>query len=305
MSYNDRIDAAIAAINEHNVAVGEGNPGFLDPEKFISCVKATGGTNEERLSALSHEDLLACMPDGPIKPRVLAKEVADLFRNKKSYEKKTTISSRTAEKLTFQQLIESFDPEDCENSVGKRLAASCRNEPFIVYSKGRIVNVETTYKLFKEVRDGYPGRDAIKVGDEVKKVYRLGELPDNYVDENPLYVGRPLRPDGTCDQTGRSWEGVDLEVRQFIRVAIDSGELKINHEMSHNIMDIALQPNALNTLSLRYFSSSVKFNELKRENKLPILKMSLQKNSKNPLKNGEKVEWSWTYNYPKQPKGNQ
>lgn len=301
MSYNDRIEAAHAAIEEHNEAVGgKDKPGYLDPEKFISCVKASGGTNEKRLSALSHEDLLECMPavDG-IKPRVLAKEIANIFRNSATaqVDEKRPVSGRKAEKMSARELIEAFDPEDSTNSVGQRLKEMSKNQKFIVYSTGRIVDFDTTFKLLGEIRGGYNGRDDVDVNGEIKKVYRLGELPENYADENPLYPDRPLRPDGTCDQTGRSWEGVDLAVRQLIRVAIDEGELNVDFDVAHKIIDAVLEKTALKKLRQRYRKSAVQFDELAKTGNLPTLKIAVGggsggSESTNPFPAGKQVVWA-------------
>lgn len=306
MSYNDRIDAALAAINQHNEAVGgEGKLGFLNPDDFIACVKASGGTSDERLSALSHEDLLACMPASTngiapphiaVKPRVLAKEIADIFRNKTTTvaDDKRPVSSRRAEKMTPRELVEAFDPEDYSNSVGMRLATISKGEKFIVYSDGRIVDVETTFKLLLEIKSGYPGRNDIDVNGSIKKVYGFGELPENHADENPLYRDRPLRPDGTCDQTGRSWEGVDLSIRQLIRIAMDESELKITHEVAHNILDAVLETDALKKLRSRYRKAAIKFDELAKTGDLPTLKIPLNgggSESINPFAGGKQVVW--------------
>jgi len=298
MSYNDRIEAALAAIKQHNEAVGEGKLGYLSPDDFIQCVKASGGTSEERLSALSHEDLLACMPASPngVKPRVLAKEIADIFRNKSSASKaddKRPVSGKKAEKMTPRELVEAFDPEDYSNPVGVRLATVSKGEKFIVYSDGRIVDVDTTFKLLMEIKGGYPGRDDVDVAGAIKKTYRIGELPENYADENPLYRDRPLRPDGTCDQTGRSWEGVDLSVRQLIRVAMDEGELRVTHEIAHDTLDAVMEAVALKKLRSRYRKAAIKFDELVKTGDLPTLKIPLEGGNEiaNPFSGGKQVVW--------------
>lgn len=307
MSYNDLIDAAVAAINQHNEAVGEGKPGVLNSGDFFDCVKASGGTNEDRLAALSHEDLLACMPESTngVKPRVLAKEIANIFRNKTS----ENTTGKKVEKMTLEELLRAFDPEDHTNPVGVRLRQISKGEKFIVYSDGRVVHVESTLKLILEIKGGYNGRDDVNVNGVIKKVYRIGELPENYADENPLYKDRPLRPDGTCDQTGRSWEGVDLSIRQLVRLAMNEGELKVSHETAHNILDIAMEADGFKKLRSRYRKASIKFDELVAEaeragcsqrlrnsiaiGNLPKLRIPLNPSSKEEsvFSDGKRVVW--------------
>jgi len=300
MSYESKINSALTLLREHNEACGgEGKTGFVNPEAFISCIKATGGTNESRLSALSHEDILDCMPGEVqnglmIKPRVLAKEIAKVFRDKPEAEEKRPVSTKKVEKMTVRELVENFDPEDYSSAVGKRLAEIAKNEPFIVYDNGRAVNVEVTLKLLLEIKSGYKGREDVDVGGTTKRVYRLGELPENYADENPLYRDRPLRPDGTCDQTGRSWEGVPLAIRQLIRVAMDEGELQVNIETAHNILDMVMEADALSKLRKRYRKASVQFNELEKTGDLPKLKIELGggRGKPGPFHDGKRVMWA-------------
>lgn len=301
MSYESKLDAALAVVREHNEAVGEGKPGYVNPEAFISCVKASGGTNESRLADLSHEDILACIPGDvqngvTIKPRVLAKQLAQIFRNNKpDAEEKRPISTKKVEKMTVRELVENFDPEDYSNSIGKRLAEIAKNEPFIVYDNGRVINVEATLKLLLEIKSGYKGREDVDVNGHIKKVYSLGKLPENYADENPLYRDRPLRPDGTCDQTGRSWEGVALSIRQLVRVAMDEGELNVNIETAHNILDMVMEADALGKLRKRYRKSAVQFDELSKTGDLPKLKIELASGgieSKSPFADGKRVMWA-------------
>ncbi len=307
MTYQDRVDAALAVISEHNEALGgKDKPGFIDPDQFISCVKASGGTSADRLSQLSHEDILECLPAVPgpggaqVKPRILAKAIAGVFRAKENdpedptkKEEKRPVSAKKADRMTPRELVEAFDPEDFNNAVGTRLAVVSKGEPFIVYANARAVDVETTLKLLMEVKQGYKGREDVDVGGAVKKVYKIGQLPENYADENPLYRGRPLRPDGTCDQLGRSWEGVDLNVRQLIRVAMDEGELHVTHEQAHNILDMVMEPNALDKLRKRYRKSAIKFDELAKTGDLPTLKIELGGSEGNgPFAEGKRVVWA-------------
>lgn len=307
MSFNDRIQAAQAVIAEHNDAIGgKEKPGYVDPDNFISCIKATGGTNEERLAQLSHEDILECLPaiptpaGGSVKPRILAKAIATVFRKDadptdptKTTPEKRPVSAKKADRMTPRELVEAFDPEDYNNAVGTRLSTMAKGQPFIVFSAGRTVDVDTTVKLLMEVKQGYTGRNDVDVGGNIKKVYRVGDLPENYADENPLYRGRPLRPDGTCDQTGRSWEGVPHEVRQFVRVAMDTGELTVSHEQAHNTLDMVMEPDALGKLRKRYRQSAIKFDELQKTGDLPTLKIELGgSEGGSPFADGKRVIWA-------------
>ncbi len=300
MLVQEMLDAALAVVTEHNSVVGQGNPGFIDPTTLINNIKAAGGTSVDRLKALSYEDILSCMPlIGTIKPIGVAKDVAKIFRGKETVTNEPRpVSAKKADKMTLIELIEAYDPEDSDNPVGKRLGELAKGQKVIVFITGRIVDVNTTFKLLQEVKLGYPGRANIDVNGEIKETHLVGALPDNFVDENPLYRGRPLRPDGTCDQTNRSWNGVPDNVRKLIRVAIDCGSLKdISFERVHDIMDLAMDVDAFAKFSKRYPNAAIAYKNLTCGiGSLPTLKLILKREkgaggTNRPFDNAKKVEW--------------
>lgn len=306
MSIQEKFDAARSVVEQHNVVLGgETASGYVNPDNFINCIKLAGGTTEDRLKALSYEEILLCLPHGlaggpPIKPIGLAKDIAKIFRGREdstNTHEARPVSAKKADKMTLRELVESYDPEESENPVGKRLKEISRGEKFIVFANGRAVDVETTVKLLSEVKGGYDGRENIEVTGEIKEIHRVGDLPDNFVEENPLYRNRPLRPDGTCDQTNRSWNGVTMQVRQLMRVAMDNGSLKdISFERVHDIMDMAMDADAFNKFAKRYPAAAVEFKKLESVGKLPTLKLILKKDkgagrTNRPFDNAKKVEW--------------
>jgi len=288
MSVQSFFDAARIVLEQHNEAIGEGNSGFVDIDQFESCIKATGGSSPSVLANFSNENIVNCLPnyDGPhgtIKPWPLAKainkafkEVAKEQRLGGEVEKKPRpVSSKKAERMTLEELVNAFDPED-PGPVGKVLKEKAKKKAFIVYSSGRLVDVDATLLLLNEVKQGYEARTHY----EGKRVYCVGEVPENYADENPLYRGRPLRPDGTCDQTNRSWEGVSHEVRQFIAFSTEyhdgidvTGQGGLDR--AHSAMNMALAADAMDQLRKRYPEIAIEFDEHKKLGKLPTLQIIL------------------------------
>lgn len=308
--YQDKLDSAVSIINEHNAALGDFSPNRIDSEKFINCLKLSGATSEDRLKKLSYEDILECLPDvfiegltpKKLKPVLIAKDIAKIFREKEeaNTEEKRPVSKVKADRLTIPELIAALDPEDLSSPVTERLRKISRNQKFIVYSQGRTIDVETTKKLLDEIKQGFSGRDSIEVNGKFFKVYNIGELPEAYAEENPLYHNRPLRPDGTCDQLNRSWEGVPFQVRQFIYLGVESKEIAVSREKAHDILDLVVSNNfekIMKTLRQRYTKTSLLFDEKEKTGKLPSLKITLSFNSSNdkikPLDNGAIVKWNY------------
>ena len=315
MLVDTKFERVRSVLSEHNSEIGEKNPGYVNVDEFFSHIKVLGGTSSERLRRFSHEEIADCLPTvriphmppagtkgREVKQTILAKEIAGIFREKSDddavTDHKRPVTSKKAERMSLEELVNAYDPTETDSPVAERLIRISKKESFIVYSQGREVDVQTTLTLLKEVKQGYEGRDKITINDILKKVYAIGYLPENYADENPLYPGRPLRPDGTCDQTNRSWEGVDLKLRQLARIAVMRGDVKISIESSHDMFDIIVGIKPLEVFTRRYADAVIAYNELSEEDKLPRLRVILASESKlkggphsGPFQSGQKIDW--------------
>ena len=314
MIVDTKFERVRSVLAEHNSEIGENNPGYVNIDEFFSCIKVLGGTSEERLRRFSHEEIADCLPTvrigGPdgrdVKQMILAKEIAGIFREKSTgdavTDHKRPVTSKKAERMTLEELVNAYDPTEADSPVAERLAKISRGERFLVYTQGRDVDVQSTLGLLKEVKQGYAGRDKITVSGTLKKVYSIGYLPENYADENPLYPGCPLRPDGTCDQTNRSWEGVDLKLRQLARIAVDRGDIKVSRESSHDVLDILVGLKPLEAFPRRYSDAVLAYDELSEQDKLPRLRIILARYEESkseggpqggPFQQGDKVVWGY------------
>ena len=306
MTLQDKFSAALAILAEHNTAIGGvDKPGYVNPDAFFEALKMMGATTEDRLKRLQYEEILECFPtSGPVKPKLIAKDIAKVFRGntevgdsapKSAQGEVRPVSAKKANYLSPRELLYFFDPEEPTNPVGTRLNQISKGDSFIVYESGITLDVDSSLQLLNEIKQGFKGRKDFLVNGIVKPVFKVGELPDNFVDENPLYVGRPLRPDGTCDQTNRSWEGVSSEVRQIIRL-ITEGK-NVSFDDAHKFLDFAHGLDPMSTLRNRYRDASLKFDSLASTGGLPTLKILLgkeeegQENSPRPFGQGKQVVW--------------
>lgn len=268
MVYQDKIDRVREVISDHNSNVGKEDQ--VDFEKFLSCLKKAGGTTESTLSECTWEDLEDCGL-----PKLLAKRVASVFRSSDNQEVKV-VSAKKADKMSLAELVTSFDPEDVSSPVARRLKEISNDQPFIVYKNGRIVDITETLTLISDIKAGFPAITEITTSDgDVKKVYKIGQLPSNLVDENPLYPGLPLRRD-VCSQTGKSWTNISISTRQLVRVIYDVVyKGRINIDIAHNLIQQASSSNAEKELKLKYRQAAIEFDRLKEHDSLPKLKMTL------------------------------
>lgn len=307
--------AAEAVIEQHNSSL-VGDVEKVDAKQFITCVQLSGASSPEALKSFSHEQILEYLPTfkvgtKEVKPFILAKNIAKVWRNDTAQPSGSTdesvgraVSDKKAAKLSLHELVVFFDPEEPTNPVAKRLKEISKGQKFIIYSTGRTVDAEATTELLKELKQGYTSREQYNG----KETYAVGDLPDNYVDENPLYPGRPLRPDGTCDQTNRSWAGIAKNIRQLIRLALLSKEIDIHsaggHARANDVLDLVTDGNVFDKLSKRYFKAKIQFDRDEKIGNLPILLIPLGKPvgvGAGPFDQGEKVIWD-RINPPPPPK---
>ncbi len=271
MSYDSKIAVARDSIEQHNSTVDTA----VDFEKFLDELRNMGGSSDEALKAVSWEDLQDCGL-----PRILARRISFVFRQDSngSASASAYVSSKKVVMLTNKELIERYNPKDVKNPVGKRLKDLSDGKAFIVFNDDGSVNVEATVKLLNDIMNGLPEVETSFVNGRPFPVYKIGDRLDAYAEENPLYPSRPLRSEETCDQTGRSWAGVGIGIRQLLHIAIaQTHELTVKTVAdAGDVMDRVMSQDCnMDTLRSRYPKASKLLNELANINKLPNLKIKL------------------------------
>jgi hypothetical protein len=277
MSYDSKIQSARQIVDAHNENVD--NLKKVDFDHFLGELKDNGGTSEETLQVCSWEDLQAYGL-----PRLLARKVAELFRAKNEVDSSTKsvyVSDKKAQMMTITELLERYNPRDLKNAIGKRLEEISNGKRCIIFNNNGRVNTEASEALINDLIDGHEELLNTFVNGIPVLVYRVGERPDSYVDENPIYPGRALRSGENCDQTGRSWNGVSHVARQLLYIArTQTNELKINSlDEAHNALDKAMRDDAEKIIRQRYPKASLKHEELSSLGKLPTLKLKIGESS--------------------------
>jgi len=268
MSVQEKLAQVLGLLDKHNSSV-EDQADKVNVEEFQRKLKKLGGTTEEALAEAKWEDL-----QNAGLPVILARRAAEIFRQPAKVEH-TSLSPKAAERVAILYLLQQYNPNDPDSVVARELKRRSDGKKFVVMSSDGKVLVEKSNELYSEVvLKKFPERDQVTVDDVDYAVYPAGQGKAELYDESPIFVGRALRPDGTDDQLNRSWQGVPLEVRQLIRIAVVQGELNPTQEKAHAIFDIAIGSDAMKKIRERYKKSSVKFNELKEQGDLPKLKIS-------------------------------
>lgn len=281
MSLQEKLASAISLISSYNSNVEPEDQ--VDVALFEKKLKKLGGTTEELLAEMKWEDLEKCSI-----PTLLARKIAEIFRKQTvqlTSDERKYLSEKAASRMSPLQLLKAYDPEDATTSVAKRLKEISGGKKFIVFNSNGSVNVAASNSLLKEVQKGYPPRDTYDVDGKPSPIFAIGEGVVTYVDENPLYPGRALRPDGYCDQINRSWNGVSLPVRQLLYLAVrETAEAVVSFDKAHELRDLAESLDAEKKIRSRYRKASVLLDSKEKQGDAPKLKIELnnsQKSSKN------------------------
>ena len=293
----EQAEALVAAFNE-NLSGDK----FPAGELTKAIQSELGGINDQALRLCSIEDL-AGLNLHPRRdntgvpclhlPKLLIKQIVQIFQGTdEKKERAGYVSPRQVERMSFEQLLGYYNPDE-ENPVSAKLKELSKGQQFIVFLDGGGVDIESSTILLKEIRGGFKARPTglFQTKEGYRPIYGLGANPDRTADENPLYRGRTLRPAGTCDQLNRSWAGFDIKVRQFLALAVETGELKVTLDTAHNVLDQVLAETDVDALlkkaSVRYQKASVLFAERTVEGTLPTLKIKMGKaaavRSNNPM----------------------
>ena len=271
MSYDQKIQSLQKVIEDHNSNADV----KVDFEGFLKKLRDLGGTSDLALKSISWEDLERCGA-----PIVMARALARLFRKDSDDNggKSAYISPKKAATLSFKELLERYNPRDSKSSVGKRLKDLSDGKPCIVFGDDNEVIVGASLKLLEDLIEGLPAMDTAFVEERPRDIFKIGDRPDFFTVENPLYPGEALRSEETCTHTGRSWKGVDIKKRQLLWIAIEkSGELSIDVPADAiDVLDRVIKKECtLGKLRGRYPQASKMYDEDSKIGKLPLLKISM------------------------------
>jgi hypothetical protein len=269
-SYEDYTKEMRECIEHHNKN--------KDPKDHLNVDELIERLNREHpsveaLSLLGYRDLVALLNI----PEELAKEVVRRWR---SVEIKLTVDATPeaeAARLSPEDLIERYDPNDPSNAFGTRLATlagkdSKQNPNTFLIFDGDALDKQATLEELKRLRAGLPSRPiAIHLGIP-HETFAVGSRPARYKDQNPwnpqeaLYKG--------YSNAGVEWGKLDLETRQLISIAATSNQP--DFQKYTEIVLFELLSNAADSFrtAARLFPiAATIFHDLKRKGSLPSMKV--------------------------------
>ena len=172
---------------------------------------------------------------------------------------------------TEADLLSEFDPKSVNDPVAVELKKRFKDKPCIVYKLDGSLDVEATLAVMADLNSGLPEVKMVTSGGNLVDVYKIGDQPDQCVDEDPIWPGEILRS-GRSTVDHRDWSGISIDARRMCRIAVTMSMIN-----ARNRQDVAAFVGlaSKDEVSTVYPEVAKEFRKLAAEGKLPTLRVKL------------------------------
>lgn len=175
--------------------------------------------------------------------------------------------------MTDGQLVEALadHPNVEKSAIADELRARTANKACVVFDSNGNVDIVLTLKVIAGIKCGDDYGLVFRQGRIRHDLYRVGFTPSVMRDEHPLYPQIGLNIDST-DANGIAWGNVSLECKQFIRICLETREIRnLAGEQVQDLRDLA-RNHGLEKLITRYPLAAKEFDRRRLLRSLPTLK---------------------------------
>lgn len=134
------------------------------------------------------------------------------------------------EDLDIEDLVPLYKPNK-NNRITEALRKKFGDTPVIAFKPDTTdVAIEETINCLADFEQGYDLEDFIEVDGEPVKLYPIGVIPNQQVDEDPLFSGIALKRNRSVNNRV-VWQDINLETRQFFRILAIRGDIDVNNRV--------------------------------------------------------------------------
>lgn len=309
--YEQKLAACKSLIETFNQAAPEEKR--INFDKFRDELIRIGGVSDEALKEVSWEDLgdlLVANESDTMSltiPRLLAKQIAKVFRSKADPEPGYAIGgdiSKIAELLTpvtslsDDELIEKYSVSQPNGPAAKELKSRYGVKPILVFdireSASGVFDKEATKKHLAMVAEGLPVSSEYYVypdGTEVP-LLEVGKKLDVVLEICPIH--KSTLQSGRCSQCRQPWTNISLKTKQLVAIATELGLVDSDpaaRAACVGIYSTATLVDGFGQLSKLYPEALREFRNRERDGDLPKLVSRVQTSSEkssNPFKSGHR-----------------
>ena len=173
------------------------------------------------------------------------------------------------------ELLENYHPEQPNHPVTMVLKKKFGDSKIIVFKpESTIVDIEATANYIADLAQGFDEQETVESDGLLVRIYEVGKIPDQMIEEDPLFEGKPLKR-GRSIINRVNWTDIGMPVRQFCRVIVDRGDIDENDRF--HVQELMKQASK-GTIELRkaYPEADLTYRELVKKNELPKLIMTME-----------------------------
>lgn len=168
-----------------------------------------------------------------------------------------------------RELLEAYDSNSPH--IHKELNERAHGRHCIVFEKNEQIDVDASLNML-QIAKRQTTSDKMRIGSDLRRVYRSGEVVEKPLDASPFYLNEPLIND-YCPKSDTDWKGVPHERRVILRIQVMEIEKKeLSQRVLRTLWNDALDLDQQDFQSA-YGQAFLLYGELKEQSKLPTLKL--------------------------------
>ena len=276
MALADKFQTIESLLTIHYQALNKGDRRH-EIREVIEKLRDMGATTEATLQELTAADFES-LGIPPLVARKIAKAVGCTGDTQKQVVIIDDNPVNLAARLTPEELVERYDPNDPVSPYAMRLKEISGEKQFFVYNTDGLLDVPNSQNQLRELLDGFPPLKSALIDGKITELYAVGGRPARYADENPVITGEMLRPNGLSNRF-IDWGAVSKDVRQLIRIAVScqltadgKSEIAPNETYVYELV----KGLTFDEVARRFPLAAVEFEKQKGLEKLPSLKIALK-----------------------------
>jgi len=276
----------------------------IEPEDVVKALKELGVEQEPAgLEMLSDDsispfgDLMKVFGDARQIPIAKVRLAAKYLRGPKESPKTDTLDPELVElkkkygiKLKMKDadpadLLQHYHPDKPNHPVTQALKARFgTSQAVIVFNpESKIVDIDETANYMSDLEQGFPEQNTVESDGVLVRLYPIGKIPNQMIDEDPLFPGQPLKRERSIVNRV-NWTNIDEETRKFCRLVVDNEEIDADNKIEvRQFMKIVAK--GLKELADVYPEVDLEYRELKQKCELPRLHLSLEEINGNSKQN--------------------
>jgi hypothetical protein len=177
------------------------------------------------------------------------------------------------------ELLEHYHPEQPNHPITTAMRKKFGDKKVIVFKPdSKVVDIEATSNYIADLEQGFPEQETIESDGVLVRIYSIGQVPNQMVEEDPLFEGKPLKR-GRSIVNRVNWTDIGMPVRQFCRIVVNRGDIDVNDRLQvQELVKMAQHPCIHPGMELKKFypEADLEYRELKLKNELPKLTLTME-----------------------------